>query len=296
MSTTALLFALGAALSGAAAAVLQNRGANSVDRSTHSPIALLVTLVRVPLWIAGVAMAGVSGALHAFALHRGSIIEVEAIMVTSLLFALVLGATIGRARVTRRDWSGAVITVVGLAAFLGFADPQDGRTSVPTHTWIIGGIVIVTAIVGLILLARRARTPGHRAALFATAAATCLGTSAVLLKMLTILLADSDAGRIARVTVLLVALGLFELAALILQQVAFRSGPLASALGPFVGGNPLIAGAIGVVVLDERFHHHLGDLIGAAVGLALVIGGITVLASSDAVASGSEGGAPRPVH
>ena len=48
MSTTALLFALGAALSGAAAAVLQNRGANSVDRSTHSPIALLVTIFDDP--------------------------------------------------------------------------------------------------------------------------------------------------------------------------------------------------------------------------------------------------------
>ena len=215
---------------------------------------------------------------------------------TSLLFALVLGATIGRARVTRRDWSGAVVTVLGLAAFLGFADPQDGRTSVPARTWMIGAAAIVGAVIALIALARRARTPGHRAALFATAAATCLGTSAVLLKMLTILLDESHTGRIARVALLLVALGLFELASLVLQQIAFRSGPLASALGPFVGGNPLIAGAIGVVVLDERFHHHLGDLIGATVGLAMVVGGITVLASSDAVASGSEGGAPSPVH
>ena len=296
MSTTALLFALGAALSGAAAAVLQNRGANSVDRTHRSPLALLATLLRVPLWLAGVAMAGVSGTFHALALHRGSIIEVEAIMVTSLLFALVLGATIGRARVTTRDWKGAVMTVVGLGAFLGFADPQDGSYSVPPGMWLAGAIVLVGIVAALVVLARRARTSGHRAALFATAAATCLGTSAVLLKVLTILLADHDTGRWARVAALLVALGAFEFGALVLQQIAFRSGALASALGPFVGGNPLIAGAIGVVVLDERFHHTTADLIGASAGLVLVIAGIGVLASSDAVAAGSEGGAERAVR
>ena len=296
MSTTALLLALGAAFAGAMAAVLQNRGVNALRTAQGGVATTARALVRDPVWLSGLAMAGVSGLLHALALHHGSIIEVESIMVTSLLFALVLGATIGRARVTRRDWIGALLTVVGLAAFLGFADPQDGSTSIAARTWVLGGVVLIALVAGLVLLARRARTPAHRAALFATGAATCLGTAAVLLKMLTIGLDDHDTGRWGRIGALLVALGLFELGALVLQQVAFRCGVLAAALGPFVGGNPLIAGAIGVVVLDERFHHALGDLVAASIGLALVVAGISVLASSHAVAAGSEGGGERPVH
>jgi multidrug transporter EmrE-like cation transporter len=82
-------------------------------------------------------------------------------------------------------------------------------------------------------------------------------------------------------------LGVCELGALLLQQVAFRQGSLAAALAPFIGGNPLVAGAVGIVVFNERFHHSLGDLLGALAGIGLVVAGIVMLAASPLVAAGS---------
>lgn len=38
---------------------------------------------------------------------------------------------------------------------------------------------------------------------------------------------------------------------------------------------------------DERFHHSLGDLLGALAGIGLVVAGIAVLAASARVAAGS---------
>jgi uncharacterized membrane protein len=285
MSFTALMLALLAAIAGAFAAVFQSRGARSVTPAPSNVIRLLLRLLRAPIWLLGVAFAGLSGLFHAIALGKGSLIEVESIMVTSLLFALGLGIIVSNARVAVRDWLGAIATIVGLVTFLLFADPQDGDYSIPVRTAIIGVAVFFGVMVALITLARHSDAPNVRAALFGTAAAVSLGSAAVMLKVIDNNLANHDP--IAAMLPALTFLGLCELAALLLQQVAFRQGTLAAALAPFVGGNPLVAGAVGIVVFGERFHHRPIDLLGSLVGISLVIAGIVVLAASPLVAAGS---------
>ncbi len=284
MSADALVLAACASLAGALAAVFQSRGAKSVAPARANGIGLLLALLRSRVWLLGVVIAGASGLFHALALRKGPLVAVEAIMVTSLLFALALGILVARAPVTARDWSGAAATILGLVSFLVFADPQDGDYSVPLVRWVVvlGTLLAITAM--LVLVGRRATAPNTRASLFALAAAVCLGTAAVLLKVITSLLGD---GEIPALVGALALLGVFELGALVFQQIAFRAGSLAAALAPFVGGNPMIAGAVGIVLFGERFHTEVGDLLGALVGIALVVGGIGILASSPAVAAGS---------
>lgn len=285
MSGLALLLALLAAISGAGAAVFQSRGARSVTPAPSNAIRLLLLLLRKPIWLLGAGLAGVSGLFHAVALSHGSLIEVESIMVTSLLFALALGIVVSDARVALRDWLGAVATIAGLVAFLLFADPQDGEYSVSVRTAVLGLGVYLGTMAIIVTLAMRSTRANVRAALFGTAAAVSLGSAAVLLKVI-----DSDLANHEPVITLLPVLaflGLTELGALLLQQVAFRQGSLAAALAPFVGGNPLVAGAVGIVVFGERFHHAIGDLLGSLAGIGLVIAGIVVLAASPLVAAGS---------
>jgi hypothetical protein len=290
MSTLALLFAIGASVVGAAAAVLQSRGAKAAGDAPSNALVLLTVLIREPIWLAGAALAGVSGALHAVALRHGSLIEVESIMVTGLLAALALGIVIGNSPVTRRDWAGAMAVIVGLVAFLLIADPQDGDYDVAGAVWAITAAAILLTVGVLVVLGRRTSRPNVRAALFGTAAAVCLGSAAVVLKQITVLLADH--GPLSAIAAFLVTLGMVELGALILQQIAFRAGDLGAALAPFVGGNPLVAGGLGIVIYSERFHHSLDDLLGAAVGIAVVVVGIIVLASSPTVAAGTGEGRP----
>lgn len=285
MSATALFLALLASIAGAFAAVFQSRGARSVAPAPPNAIRLLLHLLRTPIWLLGAAFAGLSGIFHAIALSHGSLIEVESIMVTSLLFALGLGVIVGNARVAARDWLGAVATIAGLVTFLLFADPQDGDYVIPPGTAIIGLFVFIGIMAALITLARRSAAANMRAALFGTAAAVSLGSAAVMLKVIDSNLAEHNA--LLNFLPALAFLGLCEFGALLLQQVAFRQGNLAAALAPFVGGNPLVAGAVGIVVFGERFHHHLLDLLGSLAGIGLVVAGIVVLAASPLVAAGS---------
>ena len=206
-------------------------------------------------------------------------------MVTSLLFALGLGIVLTRSPVSRRDWLGAAATIVGLVVFLVIADPSDGDYSVSLGVWLVVTAVLMAIIAGLALTAVRSTVPNRRATLHATAAAVCLGAAAVVLKVITEMLGDSVAW--GDLVAHLAALALLEAAALVFQQLAFRAGDLAAALAPFVGGNPLVAGALGMILFGERFHHDPADLAGSAAGIALVVGGILVLASSPLVAAGT---------
>ncbi len=285
MSAAALVLALLAAIAGAGAAVFQSRGARSVDPAPSNAARLLLILLRKPIWLLGAALAGVSGAFHAVALSHGSLVEVESIMVTSLLFALALGIVVSDSRVSLRDWFGATATIVGLVTFLLFADPQDGVYEIPTRTAVIGVCVFVAVMTLVVGLAIRSNTPNVRAALFGTAAAVSLGSAAVMLKVIDTNLANHN--RLLTFLPAIAFLGLYELGALLFQQVAFRQGSLAAALAPFVGGNPLVAGAVGIVVFGERFHHSIGDLLGSLAGIGLVVAGIAVLAASPLVAAGS---------
>ena len=285
MSATALLLALLAAIAGAGAAVFQSRGARSVTPPPSNAARLLLLLLRKPIWLLGAGLAGVSGAFHAGALSRGSLVEVESIMVTSLLFALALGSVVTDARVSLRDWFGAIATIVGLVMFLLFADPQDGVYTIPTRTAIIGLFAFALVMTVLVGCAMRSKTPNVRASLFGASAAVSLGSAAVMLKVIDTNLANHDG--LLTFLPALAFLGVCELGALLLQQVAFRQGSLAAALAPFVGGNPLVAGAVGIVVFQERFHHSIGDLLGSLAGIGLVLAGIAVLASSPLVAAGS---------
>lgn len=291
MSTPALLFAVGAALAGAVGAVLQSRGAKAAG-AVDGPIRLLLVLVRERIWLGGAVFAAVSGLLHTFALRHGSLIEVESIMVTSLLAALGLGTIIGRSPATSRDWAGAIAVIVGLVVFLVIADPSDGDYRVSATVWVVTAAVVGVVVTALVAVARRSTRANHRAAVFGTAAAMCLGSAAVILKELTDMVARHDP--LATMLAFVVALGVVELGALVLQQVAFRAGALGAALAPFVGGNPLVAGAMGIVVFSERFHHSIADLLGSSAGLVLVVVGIGVLASSPAVAAGTGEGVPDP--
>lgn len=285
MSGLPLLFAIGASLAGALAAVFQSRGARELPHAPSNPLRLILRLLRRPIWLVGVAFAGLSGFCHAIALREGSLIEVEAVLVTSLLFALGLGIVISRAKVSIRDWLGASATVIGLVCFLGFADPQDGDYDVETSTWVIALCVLLLALGLLITAAAKVRSPNLRASLWGSAAAVFLGSAAVMLKSLDSTL--DEHGPTSVILLTLAILGIFELGALITQQLAFRSGDLAAALAPFVGGNPLVAGAVGIVIFAERFHHDPADLIGGALGLTMVFAGIWVLAASPLVAAGS---------
>lgn len=152
----------------------------------------------------------------------------------------------------------------------------------------------MAAVVALLaVVARRTTHANVPAAAWGTAAGVLLGTSAVLLKYVSTLFGDGLGAIVTSPA--LWALAGAELVAIVCQQLAFRSG-IAAALAPIVGGNPLVAGLIGVILYQERFHRTPTDLAIAGTGLALIGIGITVLTTSPMVAVGSGEVAPAPAE
>src|SRR6202011_2170047 len=103
----AISCALFSSLLYALASVLQHRAAiaQPQDKSLH--LGLLARLVTKPLWLAGIAADGLGFVFQFVALGHGSLILVQPLLVSGLLFALPLGAWLAHTRLGRQDWIGA---------------------------------------------------------------------------------------------------------------------------------------------------------------------------------------------
>ena len=79
---------------------------------------------RHPMWLFGIALDVGAYFLEALALANGSIVLVQTLLVSGLLFALPLSA-IGRAdRPGRKEWFAAAAVAGGIAVFLAVGDPD----------------------------------------------------------------------------------------------------------------------------------------------------------------------------
>lgn len=91
----------------AVAAAVEQRGAlRAVAAPHHRHVPALLAALHASLWWAGAAADAAGFALHATALHSGSLGLVQPLMVTVLLFTLPLAAAGTPVRVSLRDWVG----------------------------------------------------------------------------------------------------------------------------------------------------------------------------------------------
>jgi drug/metabolite transporter (DMT)-like permease len=102
----AVLAALAAAASFGVAAALQHRQARLTPDA--GGVRLLARLAAHPLWLAGIALAGIAYGLQALALAFGPLALVAPIVATDLLFALPVAARWSRP-LRARDWLGCVL-------------------------------------------------------------------------------------------------------------------------------------------------------------------------------------------
>ena len=179
-----ILLSLGAAMGYAISSVLQQRAAAREPMGHAMKASLVLRLLRRPLWLAGKAVDVVATVLQAIAIHLGSLIVVEPLLASGLLFALPLGAAIAGTRLRRQDWQGALALTAGLAVFTAAARNSGGRQGAPLVTWCLLGGLLATATWVLIALAQN-RFPSHRAPLLAAAGALLYAGTAALTKPVT---------------------------------------------------------------------------------------------------------------
>ena len=120
----ALVLALFAAFVSALGNVVRQRSAQEVADRNVGHLELFCLSVRDVRWWLGAAGAIVNYALQAAALALGSVVMVTALQVTALLFALPVYARTTRSRVTRWEWTWAVLLAGALAVLVTVGDPD----------------------------------------------------------------------------------------------------------------------------------------------------------------------------
>ncbi|MFB1294153.1 DMT family transporter [Mycobacterium sp. pW049] len=276
-----VLLAFLAAVFLAVGIVVRQRATLDVPAEDGVSAVMFRTLLRRPLWWAGTASAVAGFVFQALALANGSLLLVQPILVSALLFALPLSARLAHRKVTRGEWAWAVLLTVALAVFviLAKASPGDYEASLTTSTVV--AIVCTAAVLACVIVATRI-IGWIRAVLLAVAVGVLFGVVAVLTKLVMHMLTHEGVVAVLTTPVLYL-LGLLGVIAMLIQQSAFHAGSLQTSVPTMLVLEPVIAVLLGAVVLGE----HLD--VGRWDAVALVVSTIAMAAGT--IALGRDEGA-----
>jgi len=274
--------ALGAAMLYAVAAVLQQRAASAAPVERSLRLGLLAYLVARPMWLLGAAADVAAFGLQFWALDHGSLVLVQPLLVSGLLFALPLGAFLSRSALRPADWLGAALVVTGLSVFLIVANPDRGRADASNLAWLLLGLT--TAVPVALCIWAAGRSPGvRRAAFLATAAGIVYGVTAAITKATAHLL---DTGFWHAATSWKPYVGVcLGIGGMVMDQSAYQAGPLATSLPALTVADPVVSIIIGAVLFEEGVEIAHGAPIVEAMALIVMVVGVFVLARSPLVIS-----------
>ncbi len=242
----AIVIALASAAITGWGSVAQQRVASTVPLADGGTVHLIGQLVRRPLWIIAFGANMVGFAAHTLALDLGSLLVVEPVIATTLLFALAFAAIWAHERLPAMVWLAAVMLVGGLALFLDVGSPEGASSGASGIGAVVAGGVIFLAVVLVAWWGYRHAGPA-RAISLGVASGILFGSQAVFLKGFTIGFGD---GLVQDITnwrlYAVIACGV---AAFVLQQAAFQAGAITLSLPATVVLPPITAAGVAIFVL-----------------------------------------------
>ena len=236
----------------AIANVVQQRVAARLGRDAAFEPALLLRLIRRPMWLAGLGLVILSLSLQATALGLGRLVVIEPVLACSLLFALALSAWADKRRMCPMEWLAALATFAGLVVFLSVARPSGGTsTAPPLQLGLAAAGALAVAAVAALLSSRM--SPLRRALTLGIGGGIAAGVTDALTKTFAVLVGNHQVAAFADPRpYLLVVIGLLTYT---MQQNGYRAASLAAFLPVFSVLDPAVGSLLGLVL----YHEHLGD-------------------------------------
>jgi len=275
--------------------VLQQNAAQRAPLGDFLSPRLLLDLVRVPRWLAGMGLMVAGLVLGAVALGGGELTLVEPLLATNLLFALALSRIQTRQPLGRQGWAGLALLAGGVTAFILAGEPRGGSAVTdPLRHWLIVGVMLGVALLLTLCAARLGLTWGPTPLALAAG-----GLSGVQDALTGDRARRFSAGGLAEVLTSWqpYAVAVLGITGLVLVQSAFETAPLRRSLPALTAAQPLAGIACGVGFLGDRLHTDAGALAWQAGGLAAVVAGIVLLGLHPAMPQGTgESGRERALE
>ncbi len=289
----AALIALCAALFSAIGDVIRQRSAQEITDKKVGHLELFFMSLRDTRWWWGGVAAITNYSLQAAALAWGSVVMVTALQVTALLFALPIYARLTDHRVSRWEWLWAVVLAGSLAVVIIVGHPAAGLERASLASWGIVAAVLGPLLVFCVVAARFWHGRPVAAVLLAVVAGSSLALFAVLTKGI-VELGEGGPGVVLRSWEFYPWL-VMALVGMIFQQAAFRAGALTASLPTMIVAKPVVAGALGVILLSEAFEVHGVGVVVLVAAVAMVIVATVALARGEAASLAADSSG-RDVH
>jgi len=270
--TLAVVAGLGSALAYGAGTAGQHAEAYTGEADAGR----LVDLARNPRWLLASLGDVVGIALQLLALANGPVVLVQPMLVLSLPVAVVLRSFFGAPKPSRADLANCLVVILGLALFFVLlGEPRRGSIISTQATAWTALLSLVAG--GMAIAAVRNRAPVPRAITFGAVAGCWFGVVSVLIEAVSsVWQVDGLAGfRHPVGMVPLTAVVVLAVGGYLLVQLGFQLGPLGASFPPSLILDPVVAVALGAVLLSERVPLGSGRVLGyllciAAVGWASV--------------------------
>lgn len=291
--TLAIALSLVAALLFAVAAVLQEKGTDGVADDDAVGLGFFATLVRRKTWLFGLAADIAGFAVQAAALVVGSLLLVQPLLVTTLLFALPLAAWANKRRLKPAEWLWAAVLVAALIVFMVLGEPTEGQNDPSGSDWIIPMAVLIPVVAVCVYGGSKMRHGTGRSLVLAVAAGMLLGFSAPFTKT----------GIDAFGQGILAGLSSWEFWAMAVtatlgtlwQQSSYQAGDVQTSLPTVTVLKPVVAMALGLTIYGEHLKTgKLGDgiVIAALVMMCIATFALGRLGAPESTKAAESGRAP----
>ncbi|MEU8963691.1 MULTISPECIES: DMT family transporter [Streptomyces] len=286
MSVLVLVLAVSAACCLGSGFVLQQNAAQQAPIGDFLSPRLLLDLMRMPRWLAGIGLMVAGMVLSALALGWGEVSLVEPLVATNLFFAMWLSRLWTRQPLGRQGWAGLALLAGGVTAFIVAGQPHGSVSEAGAlRHWLIVGVVVGTALL-LAAFAKHDRLSVAAPVMLAIAAGLLYGLQDALTRISGQRL---SAGGWSELMSSWQPYGVIALGVtgLVLVQSAFETAPLRMSLPALTAAQPLAGIACGVGFLGDRLRTDTGALAWEAAGLAAIVAGIVLLGLHPAMPSGT---------
>jgi hypothetical protein len=284
LKTVAVVAALVGALFFGIASVADALSTKQVKTERALSPAILLDLVRQPLWLMGILANLVGFVLQVVALSSGSLALVQPLLVFDLVFAVLIIRFVGwdpsRFPPGTRRWDPVLLAGVGAAAigvggFLAIGQPTAGRTD-------IGFSVLLPLAIGLVVvvgscLTVAARNQNLRPLALALACGACYGVAAFSVKIVTSEFGSGPARVFTNWPIYMLAI--VAPVGFILNQDAFQQGTFLAPVQSIVTtADPVISIGLSLLWLGTVLRGGAAAIAGEVVSLLIMTAGVIITA------------------